>query len=483
MPVSFRARLTLSYTVLTALLLTVALCVLAGLVVERTIATSMTAVDETAATVRTIVRTHWLLGDRRIAALVVSQAQRAGVRLIVAPRGPGGPFGEPHGPPPGGERAGLPPMPDRSGPPPADDRGGPFAPRPWWGLASTLGAQPRFVPLPGGAIAIVPDEGLQDAFVLYGVAFGIAELLTILASWAIGRAITQQAIRPLATVTAELRRFAGGDFAPSRLETADRSELGDLVAAYNGAAAQVVSAFSERERTERHLRRFLGEAGHEMRTPMTVISAYLELLAATVSPEAIMSPETLSGARTQMRRLRDLVERVMALARMQGSDSSNAELIDVIETAQEAIAGVTAARGGTVRLTHDADDVVVRAEPWELQEAIGNLVDNALAYGAGSPVDVTVATVDEHVVVRVRDGGPGIGEDEREHLFQHFFRGAAAGGTRGSGLGLAIVARAAERLGGRVRLEPGPRGDGTTFRLEIPVYRHERRAASTVRVG
>jgi len=151
--------------------------------------------------------------------------------------------------------------------------------------------------------------------------------------------------------------------------------------------------------------------------------------------------------------------------------------------AQQAIAGVTAVRGGTVRLTHDADDVVVRAEPWELQEAIGNLVDNALAYGAGSRVEVTIATVDDHVVVRVLDGGPGIGDDDRARLFQHFFRGAAADGTRGSGLGLAIVARAAARLGGRVELESSTRAGGTTFRLDIPIYQPERRTADTVRVG
>ncbi len=158
---------------------------------------------------------------------------------------------------------------------------------------------------------------------------------------------------PLTAVTRELRRFAAGDFMPSTLQTRDESELGDLVDAYNGAAAQVTAAFSERERTEQHLRLILGEAGHEMRTPLTVISAYLEMLEQE-GPGAVLAPETLQTLRVETRRLRALVERVMSLARMEGSDRSRAELIDVTEVAEDAIAHVTTVQGGDVRLTSSA---------------------------------------------------------------------------------------------------------------------------------
>jgi signal transduction histidine kinase len=422
------------------------------------------------------VRANWSRGDDAIVRLVNAQAPPAGVRLTIyrRPRRPdfrGGPPPNGPGAPPPGDRNG-PPMTGHDAPPPLRAMG----------VESLIGVQHRFVPLHDGLVDIAPDDSLRAAFVLYAIVFGSAELLSILASLAIGRTIAQQAMGPLRTVTSELQRFAAGDFKPSTLETLDRSELGDLIAAYNGAASQVAAAFSERERTERHLRLFLGEAGHEMRTPMTVISAYLDLLAATVKPDALLSPETLLSARAQMRRLRDLVERVMALARMEGNDSGSAELIDVVEVTQEAIASVTAARGGTVRLAHDADDVVVRAETWALQEAIGNLIDNALVYGAGTPVDVAIAVADDAIVVRVRDGGPGIGEADRARLFQHFFRGEAAEGTRGSGLGLAIVARAAVRLGGDVVLEDAGHPGGATFRLTIPIYRPEPKPAPK-RVG
>jgi signal transduction histidine kinase len=474
---SFRARLTLSYAILTALLLTLALGALAALLIARTIATTRAEVEQTASTVRTVARAHWSQSDDAIVAALDTLGQRSGVRVNVFRRPPGdGPPPSDHRAPPPGDLRQPPsqsqpqpqpfPPPDDQGPPPDQRR----PPAPPFGFGALLGVlQSRFVPLHDGVIEISPDDSLRATVILYAVVFGIAEIVSVLASVAIGRAITQQAVRPLATVTAELQRFARGDFASIPLETSDRNELGDLVTAYNGAAAQVAAAFSERERTERRLRLFLGEAGHEMRTPMTVISAYLDLLAGGPKSNAKLSPETLESARTQMRRLRGLVERVMALARMEGNDSPNAELIDVVEIAQEAIASVTAVRGGTVRLTHDADDVVVRAEPWELREAIGNLIDNAVVYG-DTPVDVAIAIAGTTIVVRVHDDGPGINAADRARLFQHFFRGDASFGTHGSGLGLAIVARAAARLGGTISLEDPPNARGTTFRLEIPIY-------------
>ena len=267
-----------------------------------------------------------------------------------------------------------------------------------------------------------------------------------------------------------MRRFAGGDFRPRVLESGDASDLGALVAAYNGAAAQVSAAFSERERNDQRLRLILGEAGHEMRTPLTVISAYLDLLDGNVHEEQARRDRALAMVRSETRRLRELVERVMALARLDGA-AEGTELVDLVPAVKDAVAEIVAARGGRVDVHAPQDDLVVNCDPWTLRAAVGNLVDNALKYGAGTLVDVTVALLAGDVVVRVSDCGPGIAPDDRERLFHHFFRGEHAVGTTGSGLGLAIVARAAERLGGEVVLErPGP--PVTTFRLSLPAYRH-----------
>jgi len=403
--------------------------------------------------------------------------REAGVRVVVMMNrqfGPGFPPGGPGGPGGPGSRVNITGGPPR-GSHPFGPGGGPNS------LSAMFGLHTRIIWMHKGQVLVGPTVRIESLLEIGATALGISLIVTVLLSWGIGHWITRQAIVPLTAVTRELRRFAAGDFVPSRLQTRDESELGELVDAYNGAAAQVVAAFSERERTEQHLRLILGEAGHEMRTPLTVISAYLEMLDHQ-GADATIAPETLKTLRAETRRLRALVERVMSLARMEGSDRSRAELIDVTEVAENAIAHVTTAQGGDVRLASSAADVVVQAEPWALEEAIGNLVDNAVRYGAGSPVDVAIGVQNGNVVVRVSDDGPGVSEADRAQLFSHFFRGEQAAGKAGSGLGLAIVARAASRLGGSVALDP-PTNHRTTFRLTIPTYQPQPDAASERRVG
>lgn len=491
-PGSLRARLTLSYATLTAGLLILVFAGLVALGLQRYIRSTMLAIDDVALSTHELVASHWNEPDWRIITRVLQQSRAAGVRLSVrrtrgfpglTPRklthvppigtmGQGPPPGE-IGQPPPQSRAGAEPRAGPEGPLAVGASPGPGGPLPRRNASPTLsdifGLHTRFVLLHQGVVIIGPSVRIETLLNIGLTALAISLAVTIVVAWAIGHWITRQAITPLTAVTHELQRFADGDFVPSRLETRDESEIGDLVDAYNGAAAQVSAAFSERERTEEHLRLFLGEAGHEMRTPLTVISAYLEVLDTGAAGGATIAPETLKTLRTETRRLRALVERVMSLARMESSDRSRSELLDVTEMAEDAIAHVRAVQGGTVTLTSSVADVVVLAEPWALQEAIENLVDNAARYGGGTPVDVAITEDADDIVVRVTDRGPGVSDADRAQLFQHFFRGEQAEGKSGSGLGLAIVARAASRLGGSVELESSV-PNRTVFRLTIPRY-------------
>ncbi len=104
-----------------------------------------------------------------------------------------------------------------------------------------------------------------------------------------------------------------------------------------------------------------------------------------------------------------------------------------------------------------------------MHEAIANLVDNALKYGAGSLVRVMVEHERDTVVVRVSDCGPGIELPEREKIFERFYRGAGHADVAGSGLGLAIAARAAKRAGGDLTLERTEPGE-TVFAVRLPLH-------------
>jgi two-component system, OmpR family, sensor kinase len=455
---SLRARLTLSYAIFAATLLTIVAGALVFFVLYLSTRPISDALDQTTKRAQAIAYGHpgepeaQVLQDER--ALDVP----SGVIVRVNDHRRGG---GPGGPPPDGGRGAMP-----------------------LDVGMLFGLRPHVVAIgEHGSVFIAPD--LRELRALAQTAamwFAVAFAVTLIASWLIGRWITAQALAPLVALAAELRRFASGDFTPRAVKASEHGDVGALVEAYNGAAAQVSAAFRERARVEQHMRLFLGEAGHEMRTPLTVISGYLDVLERGGLENDGVRALALPTMRAETRRLRALVERLMTLARLEGDDHRETEVVDVVSSARDAIAEVKAARGGEIRLRADGDHVAV-AEPAEVYEAIVNLVDNAVKYGAGNPVDVAIASdADGATVVRVTDRGRGIGEADRARLFERFFRGEAANGIEGSGLGLAIVARAAERSHGTVALESSGPG-GTTFRLVFPPYRAPERARSAIVLG
>ena len=415
---SLRSRLTLSYASTVAAVLVILAVILTRFAFAFLAAPTFAAVAQSVAAAKQIVAAHPGEDTPQLRQLIVGAATRPGVVVRL--------------PPPHSSRGGQPPQ--RS---PAEQIS----------LTSMLGLRPHFIRLAGGSeIFIAPDlRVLAPAVTAYVQSLAVSVVLALVLAWLFARWITAQAIAPLITVTGELRRFASGDFTQRPVTTNDRSELGDLIAAYKGATAQVASAFAERVRLEEQMRRFVADAGHELRTPLTVISGFIDVLARGGHSDPEISERALATLRTETHRMRRLVERLMALARLERPERANTETVDVAEIARDAVAQVSAARHRDVDVHVEDTQPLVLGDPAELHEAIGNLVDNALKYGAGSPVSVDVSTAGDDVLVAVRDRGPGIPERERAHVFERFYRGRDAAGIEGTGLGLAIVERAAAR--------------------------------------
>jgi two-component system OmpR family sensor kinase len=455
---TLRARLTFSYAALVAVVLIALAVVLTRLAFGLLAQPTLDLVSRRVAEAQLIAAAHPEMNGRALGLLIRRTVSGRGVVvLLLPPQMDGRPRDTPPGPPP-------------------DDVTNIVRP---FTTSSLLGMRDRPFFLPDGTmIRIVPDlRRLGPAVRLYLASLAISVLAALLLAWVVGRWITAQAIAPLITVTAELRRFANGDFTPRRVTTNDRSELGQLTAAFNGAATQVAAAFEERVRLEEQMRRFLADAGHELRTPLTVVSGFLDVLERDGASGPGIRERAFRTLRVETHRMRRLVERLMALARLERPDSAEPETVDVTAIVQDAVTEVSTARRGNVGLHIAAGENLVMGDPGELHEAVGNLVDNALKYGGGTPVSVEVAREDEQVFVRVNDRGPGIPAAERAHVFERFFRGESTGGVEGSGLGLAIARRAAARCGGTVHLACDE-AVGTTFTLRFPAKpRSEARTA------
>src|SRR4051794_2825381 len=222
------------------------------------------------------------------------------------------------------------------------------------------------------------------------------------------------------------------------------------------------------ERANRLMTNFVALAAHELRTPVTTIAGSAETLrarAGTLSPEqehALI--DALAGESTRMRRL---VEQLLDLSRL------DAEAIDITpqplplrERIDEIVTSATGDRPEGIAVEVDPE-LVVEADPSALERIIGNLVTNALRYGA-TPIVVSAERSDHHLRVRVTDHGPGVADDFVPDLFERFTRhGRTAGPVPGTGLGLAI-ARAYARAHHGDLLYTGADGGGAAFELVLP---------------
>jgi signal transduction histidine kinase len=334
-------------------------------------------------------------------------------------------------------------------------------------LRSFIVPTPIIVTVRDRSVVIIPDERrIGWAVQAYFRVVVLAIIIVIPLAWMVGAWITRQVIDPLTAVTHRLLQFAAGDFTPQPLNRGDRAEIGALIEAYNGAAAQVALAFDERKLSEEHMRRFVADAGHELRTPLSSISASHDILRKYVVADSPTLGRVFNTLRGETQRMNGLIDGLISLARLERPEYAQPECIDMRELAQDTIAAITSARGGDIILD-SSEDVYAFADRGDVYDALGNLIDNAVKYGAGTTVRVNIEREADEVVATVCDGGPGIPPGDRMHIFDRFYRGWIGRGKGGSGLGLAIAHQAIERAGGDLQLISGE-PEMTTFRFSLP---------------
>lgn len=274
-------------------------------------------------------------------------------------------------------------------------------------------------------------------------------------SWFVGRRI----VVPLTRLTRAARRISAGDRS-ARAEVEAPGELGELASAFDHMAGEVA-------RSDQALRDLTGDVAHELRTPLATLQAGLEELRdGLVPPDAARLTSLHDQAQRLGRIVQDLTELADAEAAALSLRWQNVDLAAVARTAVTAHAAHLRAAGLRVRLDL-ADDVVVRADPDRLHQALGNLLANCVRYlRPGDVVTVGVRRSPGAAVVEVRDTGPGISEDELLHVFERRWRGRAGHIVAGTGIGLAVVRELVAAHGGTVTATSG--ADGTTFTISLP---------------
>ena len=271
---------------------------------------------------------------------------------------------------------------------------------------------------------------------------------------AAGALVSRAALAPVRALTATAERIARTGDPSERVEGAGgRDELARLGTAFN----TMLAALEESIETQR---RFVADASHELRTPLTSLQTNIEVL----KQHERLAPEQRARLFADLEReaheMRDLITGLLELER--GDANLERREVDFDELVEAAVERART-RFPNVHWNAHIEQATVDGIPERLERAVWNLLENAGKWtNPGSSVDVTLADGE----LRVRDHGPGIAEEDREHVFDRFYRSTAARSMPGSGLGLAIVREVAEAHGGTVTAEEAP-GGGALLRLHL----------------
>ncbi|WP_298462430.1 HAMP domain-containing sensor histidine kinase [uncultured Cellulomonas sp.] len=315
------------------------------------------------------------------------------------------------------------------------------------------------IPLPdGGAyFAVLPLEELDRTLTVLGVVLGLAVALVPPVAVALGWWVTQAALRPLARLSEAAARVAGGD-TTTRIDPRGDPELVPIAASFNATAAAL-------ERRVRADARFATDVAHELRSPLTTMLAAVSLVQDGRERLPDHGREALDLLASEVERFSRLVQDLLEMSRAEAGDADltldEVRLAEFVERAlPERLRPRLVVRG--------AQDVRVRVDKRRLERVLANLVDNAERHGGGLAA-VTVTGFDGVAHVWVDDAGPGIGEADRERIFERFTRAPRTGrdSTSGVGLGLALVVGHLQLLGGQVWAEPSPQG-GARFVVTLP---------------
>jgi two-component system OmpR family sensor kinase len=336
------------------------------------------------------------------------------------------------------------------------------------GLATVFGLSAARTHVGSIDIVVRANEAVLVKTVRDGVPeFLVALLIALAIAFVLARILTRQVLRPLVDVTDALERFAAGDLTPQPIVANARESLGSLAVAYNGAIAQMEHAFGERDRANARMRQFVADAGHQLRTPLTVMRGFIAILRKGELRTPADRERILETMHRQSQIMASLIEKLMLLDRWDAppENARPFEAIDIgrlVEDVVTPIADTQPTR--TVRIDAPAGPLAA-IDPSDLTHALTNVVDNALKYTTGA-IDVSVRRNEMSVVIEVVDEGPGMAPDEVRQAFERFYRGPRRD-IDGSGLGLSIARRALERAGGKLDLVSDP-ARGSRFTLTLP---------------
>ena len=315
-----------------------------------------------------------------------------------------------------------------------------------------------------GVLRYVTSTRIMDMQIFWIAISGLFALLVILAIIFISSNFYMRTILvPLGQIIEKAKRIASGSYG-IQIQTENDDEIGELASTINDLSLQI-------GRNEKMQTDFISSLSHELRTPLTAITGWSETL---LSSEDLDENDRrgLSIIMREAKRLTGMVEELLDFTRIQdGRITLNVEPVDIRAEFEDAVYmyGNRLAQEG-IKLDYldtDMDAVEITCDPKRLRQVFLNILDNAAKHGGdGKRIDTSLQTEADEVVVRIRDYGPGIPEDELPLVKHKFYKGSSK--ARGSGIGLAVCDEIVQLHGGTLTLANAV-GGGTEVTVRLPI--------------
>jgi two-component system, OmpR family, sensor kinase len=293
----------------------------------------------------------------------------------------------------------------------------------------------------------------------------------LLGAVGLGLWLVRVGLRPLRNIENTAAHIAGGELSLRVPEADERTEVGRLGIALNTMLERIEDAFAKRQASEERLRRFVADASHELRTPVSAVGAYAELFERGAQQRPADLARVLRGVRVETSRMQALIEDLLLLTRLDEGRPLERQPVELVGLAGEAVEAAETI-GGDWPLSIEADEPVeVTGDRMRLREVLDNLLANVRTHTPpGTRTTLRVRQEGDDAVVEVADEGPGLAAEDAGRVFERFYRAdpSRARDRGGTGLGLAVVAALVEAHGGRVEVDTTP-GSGATFRVRLPV--------------
>lgn len=277
--------------------------------------------------------------------------------------------------------------------------------------------------------------------------------------------VLKTAFRPLIDVRDTIRQRDEEDLTPVSSNSAP-NELLPLIDAINYHMARLGRLLQAR-------RRFLADAAHQIRTPLTVLGAQAEYGQRQSDPEEMH--RTFASLTETIRSTRRMANQMLTLARAEAAngliqDFARLNFADLVCDAIGELAVLAQKKNIDLSVEGSTTPIFIDGNATMLREMVSNLVDNALRYTQyNGHVSVDIAPESNQLILKIIDDGPGVPEAEREKVFQRFYRILGQSDYEGSGLGLAIVREICWAHRGQIELDTGPGGRGLAVKITLPV--------------